>query len=294
MSKFIILFAIFACAFAAQVRFINNLQGQTITIKSVELGDIPLAYQAISSYTNVTGNITIAQVNNGQVNFNSAPILLHPEGYTTFVASYNIEGNFVFLKFTEQAPAEGFVENGQSYVRLVSLGGAVGMISVAVGNNIIFEYVPQLTATQYKAIPAGSNNLNIFQSGGMIANTYPLNYGTGFAANNVYTIYLFTPSSGPNVFLSQDRAVSESTTSGTSSTGTPSSSSTGTTPSSSTGTPSSVTSGRVTPSGATTGSNVPTATTQGQVISGTIDPEDSSAATVSVSLAVAAFAILAL
>eukprot|EP01114_Cavostelium_apophysatum_P001944 TRINITY_DN116_c0_g1_i2.p1 TRINITY_DN116_c0_g1~~TRINITY_DN116_c0_g1_i2.p1 ORF type:complete len:511 (+),score=171.59 TRINITY_DN116_c0_g1_i2:135-1667(+) len=210
----VVLFALAAFASAANhVRFINNFEGQTIQITTTNAGSFNLAYKAISDYVEVAAStVTVTQVSNqGGINWNTADVNVELNGYTTVVAGYDAQGNFALTNFTETLPTE--IDSSKAYVRIISLGGAVGQISLAQNGQPVLTQVGNLMASNYAALSVPANNLWLYQSGGQISNTYTLNLGNGLVAGSAFTIFWFTPQTGsPSGSLILDRQVAEPST----------------------------------------------------------------------------------
>eukprot|EP01114_Cavostelium_apophysatum_P017656 TRINITY_DN52_c0_g1_i4.p1 TRINITY_DN52_c0_g1~~TRINITY_DN52_c0_g1_i4.p1 ORF type:complete len:450 (+),score=68.24 TRINITY_DN52_c0_g1_i4:103-1452(+) len=193
------------------VRFINAIQGQTLTFMTnngpVNSALSPLAYKGITDYIPVWNNsITVVSVTNGQISFTNVAILIELKGWTTVAAQYNLQGTFDLIRYDENFPSTATPNSGKAWLRVISLGGAVGGISIAAEGTPILTGVTNLQGTSFVGISATTSSIWIYQSGGMAANTYPLSLNGGFTANGVYTIFWFTPSaSAPEPRLVYDR-----------------------------------------------------------------------------------------
>eukprot|EP01114_Cavostelium_apophysatum_P004813 TRINITY_DN151_c0_g1_i1.p1 TRINITY_DN151_c0_g1~~TRINITY_DN151_c0_g1_i1.p1 ORF type:complete len:336 (+),score=83.88 TRINITY_DN151_c0_g1_i1:115-1122(+) len=201
------------------IRFINAIEGQTLTFTTNNAGVFTLSYKEVSEYVEVSAqSVTVISVTNAEgISLTATSLLIQLNGYTTVAAQYNAQGAFDLFEFAETFPSTPAANSGNAWFRVISLGGRVGGISIASEGQAIFTTVTNLQGTNFAAIPPTTSSIWIYQSGGMIANTYPLDLEGGFVANGVYTIFWFTPQNGAaggDLVFDRMRAGSSSVTTG--------------------------------------------------------------------------------
>lgn len=210
---------------ASNIRFINNIQDQSITIHTVEVGDITLDFQEVSSYTAVSGTtVTILGTVNvgGSASYSNTTIQVTLQEYTTVVATFK-SGDFYLVMFPEtSSPSDDDTSANQAWVRFIDLAEPVSFVNIYSNSGSLFSYVGYLEATAFVGVDP-SSTFTATQSG--TSGTFPVT-NSQLNEGSLYTLFLFTSMSGPQGIVHLDRTLqsAKSTPSTDSSTSSPSSS----------------------------------------------------------------------
>jgi len=240
-----ILLALFSiCIFVSSVssapfiRFINALEGQTITISTDRFAPITLNYQEATSYSAVSeGSVSVSSVTTSTdpTNLNPTTISITFDFYAT-VACVQADVGFRMVLFNETAPAIMNNDNtaDRAWIRFIDLGAGVQFLNLNTNTGTLFSYVGFLESTAFAPVnTASTSTLTVVESG--TSNSYPVSLtsaGGSISQSNAYTVFFFTPASGNNGVAYLDRVLSSSpsassTSSSAASSSTPSSSSGG-------------------------------------------------------------------
>jgi hypothetical protein len=202
------------------VRFVNTIEGVTVTIKSNRLADISLNYQSVTNYNAIPeGSISVSSISDSNGNqLTSVSILINFNFFAT-VAVVKYEGRTVLVLFNETMPAANDNNGNRAWIRMMNFNSAINYISIDSNSAALFSYVGYLEVTPFVAINAASTSSLIGSQSGNGAVSFPVDIGSGFIANNAYTIMVFSPASGNIGKVVYDHAVASSSSSSASTSG---------------------------------------------------------------------------
>jgi len=200
------------------VRFVNAIEGSTLTIYTNKLNDITLAYQQSTIYYPVAdGTIQITNIldQNGNSWNGGNPLLTSFGPYNTLVAvMYEAETDptkkFLLVLFNETKPAnmDSGSDNTKAWVRLMDFSQSIKYITLASPAGAIAQYIGFLQTTTYSALSASTNQVRFYNSETQTYNTPSLLVDTSFSGQNAYTIMFFTSSTGvQSTVITNDRTV---------------------------------------------------------------------------------------
>jgi len=191
---------------ASNIRFINNIQDQSITIHTVEVGDITLDFQQVSPYTAVSGTtVTILGTVNvgGSASYSNTTIQVALVEYTTVVATFK-SGDFYLVMFPEtSSPSDDDSSSNQAWVRFIDLVEPISFVNIYSNFGSLFSYVGYLEATAFVGVDP-SSTFTATQSG--TSGTFPVT-NSQLNEGSLYTIFLFTSMSGPQGIVHLDRTL---------------------------------------------------------------------------------------
>jgi len=277
------------------VRFVNAIEGTTLTIFTNKLDSITLPYMSATAYFPIAdGTIQITNVldQNATSLNNGSPLLTSFGPFYTLVAIINEAETdptkrFALVLFNETAPTSMDTSNDSTkvWVRLMDFSQSVQYITLAYQAGAIAQYVGFLQTTTYTPIAASTTQLRFYNSATQTYNTPSLLINTTFISLNAYTIMFFTSSNGTqSANVIKDRAVgtngSTSTSGSATTTGSQSTSGSSTSGSSTSGSQStqSMTTGVSTPStsGTKMTTSAPSMTTNSPLQTGSNNQENGS------------------
>jgi len=201
------------------VRFVNAIEGSTITIYSNKLNDINLAYQATTAYFPIAdGTIQITNIldQDGNSLTNGVPLLTSFGPYHTLVAVINEAETdptkkFLLVLFNETKPTamdSANTDSSKAWLRMMDFSQSVKYITLASQAGAIAQYIGFLQTTPYTALAASTSQLRFYNSETQTYNTPSLLVDTSFSGANAYTIMFFTSSTGvQSAVVVNDRAV---------------------------------------------------------------------------------------
>jgi len=210
-KSIITLFSLF-CAVqfieAANIRFLNNIEGQTITIQTDALGSLTLPYQSISPYTAVSNPsisvISVMNVGGSGYSYTNTSIAITLVDYTTVAATFK-NGEFYLVMFNETTSSAMTDGTNSAWVRFIDLTEFIPFLSVNSNSQTLWSYVGYLEATPFVAVdPSITTSFIATQSG--TSNTYPISMDSSLSAGSVYTICVFATSTGPQGIVYLDRS----------------------------------------------------------------------------------------
>jgi len=201
------------------LRFVNAMEGTTITIYSNKLSDITLAYQGATAYYPIDdGTIQITNIldQNGNSLTNGVPLLTSFGPYNTLVAVINDAETdptkkFLMVLFNETKPASmdsANTDTSKAWLRLMDFSQSIKYITLASQAGAIAQYIGFLQATPFTSLAASTNQLRFYNSETETYNTPSLLVDTTFSGANAYTVMFYTSSSGvQSAVVVNDRAV---------------------------------------------------------------------------------------
>jgi len=228
------------------VRFVNAMENTTLDIYTNTFKTITLNFTDVSGYQAVpAGSIQVTNIVNHETgeSYTGANPQLIGFLFNATVCIYQINGTVVLVRFNETAPST--IEDSESWVRLIDLATASDEITLAYTDGAVAAYVGPMVNTMYYNIDPTTTSMRIYLSATGSYNSPMITLNTDFNASCAYTVFYFTPSTGPIATFNYDRSflgwsngVSSSTSSSTgvqsTSSSSSSSSTTGVVPSSST------------------------------------------------------------
>jgi len=194
------------------VRFVNALEGSTIDIYSSELDTVHLNYMQVDGYQSVSGgsisvtNVVDSSTGNSYTNGQS---LLISFDFNATVAVVFFNGGVVLALFNETFP-ESSLDTANSYVRLIDLSNSTSFITLASTSGSIASYVGSYVCTTYQSVDPSTTSFRIFDSQTQTYNTPSVTMTATIAAGDAYTVFYFTPSSGPAAVVALDRSLTGS------------------------------------------------------------------------------------
>jgi hypothetical protein len=212
MFKFIVVLALVSFVLCEPyVRFVNQIEGSTLTVYSDKLTTINLAYEAATPYYDVaTGSVSITNVLDASGNSltDGNPILLSFDSFATVALVYT-GGKFTLVMLNESLSVP-MNDNTQAYVRMIDLAEAVQYVSLASVAGSITSYTGFLVATPFKPVDPTSNQLRIFESTSGTYNAPLVTIPVSLTAGSAYTVFFFTPQSGATATLVFDHDITGS------------------------------------------------------------------------------------
>jgi len=213
MFKFIALLALVSFVFCdPYIRFVNQMEGTTLTIYSDKLEIIKLDFTSATQYYYVpSGSVSVTNVLNtaGASLTNGNPILLSFDGFAT-VALVTTGGQFTMVMLNESF-SSSMDDSTKAYVRMIDLGEAVQYVSLAYVAGSINAYTGFLVATPFKPVdPASATEFRIFETTKGTYNAPLVTLSTSLTAGKAYTVFFFTPSGSTSATLALDHDISGS------------------------------------------------------------------------------------
>jgi len=219
MNTFITIAAVFILAIqyssADYIRFVNNINPETIVIETTEVGEFTLDFQQVSDYTSVSSSsvsvVSIKNLGGTGYSYTSTPILVDlTTEYTTVIATFK-NGEFYLVLVNEtNGVLMTSAGSDRALIRMIDCSSEIPYISVNANSNTLWTYVTYLQATPFAEIDASSvPTFQISESG--TSNTYAVSMNNQITANNIYTIFFFEQiNAGPQAIVYFDHAVDAS------------------------------------------------------------------------------------
>jgi len=201
------LIAVAICQMPA-VRFVNGIEGKTIDIYSGQLDTVHLDYEGVSGYQQLSGGqISVTNVvdsTSGNSFTNGEPLLISFQ-FNATVAVIPSGNGVVLALFNETLPMP--IDTSKAYVRLMSLSSESKFITLASVSGSIASYAGSMVCTQFVAVDPSVSSLRIYDSQSGTYNSPMITLPTTLSAANAYTVFYFTPSSGPAAEIVHDRVL---------------------------------------------------------------------------------------
>jgi hypothetical protein len=228
MFKFIVLVALFSFVLCdPYVRFVNQIEGSTLSIYSDKLPTLKLSFTDATQYYSIpTGSLSITNVleKSGDSLINGNSILLSFSAYGTVALVNSTTGVFTLVMLNESS-ATPMTDTTKAYIRMIDLGQAVEYVSFAYVAGSISSYTGYLVATSFEAVdPSVATEFRIFESTQGSYNAPLITAPLTLSAGNAYTLFFYTSSGSYTAKLAYDHSISGSVTpvsSTSSSTGSP-------------------------------------------------------------------------
>jgi len=162
-------------------------------------------YQTVSggsiSVTNVVDSTSGDSYTNGQT-------LLISFDFNATVAVVSFNGSVVLALFNETIPAD--IDSSEAYIRLIDLASTSNFVTLASTAGSIASYVGSYVCTPYVAMNPSVTALRVFDSVTGTYNTPSVTLSASFVGGDAYTVFYFTPTSGPAATVIYDRSLTGS------------------------------------------------------------------------------------
>jgi hypothetical protein len=212
MNKLIIFSLILSLAAATSpsVRFVNQVEGSTLTVYSNAISTFSLDYMASTNYYPIEGGqlmVTNILDQNGN-SLNDGNSLLLSFGSFATIALVKIGNTFTPVQLNETVdPNMPMNDVSKAYVRMIDLGQGVQYVSFAAVSGSLSAYTGFLVATPFKEVSPSINEFRIFDSQSGTYNTPILKTSVTLQAGKVYTYFFFTPTNTVSGYLAYDHDV---------------------------------------------------------------------------------------
>jgi hypothetical protein len=198
------------------IKFINALEGQTITVVTDLAGTFELEYTQANNYSYVAGgSLQVSVTGNTTGNLFNTTVLVTFDYYCT-IAVVSKNGTFLLVPYNESVPSS-FINNfvnasnssdnapNRAWVRFLNLGSSsqVSLYPTSSSNTPLFQHVGFLQISPYVEVDPSTAQFLTLQESTSTTITVP----TTLQNSTAYTIAAFSPSTGFLSALYYDRFV---------------------------------------------------------------------------------------
>lgn len=208
----LVVLCVFQLVQSANIRFINNIEGQSIIINTVEMGELTLDFQEVTPYSPISSSTvsvtSIMNVDGTGYSYTNTSVMVTLVEYTTVIASF-LEDQFFLIMFNETAPStmsNDITPANNAWVRFIDLTEVIPFVDVESSSGSLWTNVGYLEATEFIEIDiTATTSFQAIQTG--TSNTYPISLNFNLESGSVCTIFLFSSSTGPQGIVNLDRTI---------------------------------------------------------------------------------------